>query len=223
MPCALPRASEGMIFYWYSPIPHCHYNTIARGLGNKSCAAMDGLLSVSPPGRRPALLVLSRAHGEPPADALPRRLVLPRGASFQEQGVRARGVRGVRQLHGLPGRLPAVLAVRGDIGDQKPPSGGGARRALNEGAEGMEMKYVIPKIAFPARLVVFAGCAAAGPGAAGAHPGRLRLPPRHRCDGPRAHRFLGAQLPQQADGHRPGGLAAGLGAASSTGSRATSS
>lgn len=41
---------EGLMFYWYSPIPHCHYNTIARGLGNKSCAAMDGLLSVSPAG-----------------------------------------------------------------------------------------------------------------------------------------------------------------------------
>ncbi len=41
---------EGLVFYWYSPIPHCHYNTIARGLGNKSCAAMDGLLSVSPAG-----------------------------------------------------------------------------------------------------------------------------------------------------------------------------
>jgi radical SAM protein with 4Fe4S-binding SPASM domain len=40
----------GLVFYWYSPIPHCHYNTIARGLGNKSCAAMDGLLSVSPAG-----------------------------------------------------------------------------------------------------------------------------------------------------------------------------
>jgi radical SAM protein with 4Fe4S-binding SPASM domain len=40
----------GMTFYWYSPIPHCHYNPIARGLGNKSCAAMDGLLSVSPNG-----------------------------------------------------------------------------------------------------------------------------------------------------------------------------
>jgi radical SAM protein with 4Fe4S-binding SPASM domain len=43
------RALE-MTFYWYSPLPHCHYNTIARGLGNKSCAAMDGLLSVSPAG-----------------------------------------------------------------------------------------------------------------------------------------------------------------------------
>jgi radical SAM protein with 4Fe4S-binding SPASM domain len=42
--------AEGLTFYWYSPLPHCHYNTIARGLGNKSCAAMDGLLSVSPAG-----------------------------------------------------------------------------------------------------------------------------------------------------------------------------
>jgi radical SAM protein with 4Fe4S-binding SPASM domain len=42
--------AEGLVFYWYSPLPHCHYNTIARGLGNKSCAAMDGLLSVSPAG-----------------------------------------------------------------------------------------------------------------------------------------------------------------------------
>jgi radical SAM protein with 4Fe4S-binding SPASM domain len=41
---------EGMTFYWYSPVPHCIYNPLARGLGNKSCAAMDGLLSVSPSG-----------------------------------------------------------------------------------------------------------------------------------------------------------------------------
>ncbi len=42
--------AEGLTFYWYSPTPHCLYNPIARGLGNKSCAAMDGLLSVSPSG-----------------------------------------------------------------------------------------------------------------------------------------------------------------------------
>jgi len=40
----------GLVFYWYSPTPHCYYNPIARGRGNKSCAAMDGLLSVSPAG-----------------------------------------------------------------------------------------------------------------------------------------------------------------------------
>jgi radical SAM protein with 4Fe4S-binding SPASM domain len=40
----------GLTFYWYSPLPHCYYNPLAAGLGNKSCAAMDGLLSVSPAG-----------------------------------------------------------------------------------------------------------------------------------------------------------------------------
>ncbi|MFP4382640.1 MAG: radical SAM protein [Spirochaetia bacterium] len=41
---------NGLTFYWYSPTPHCFYNPIAKGRGNKSCAAMDGLLSVSPRG-----------------------------------------------------------------------------------------------------------------------------------------------------------------------------
>jgi radical SAM protein with 4Fe4S-binding SPASM domain len=42
--------AAGLTFFWYSPTPHCIYNPVARGLGNKSCAAMDGLLSVSPAG-----------------------------------------------------------------------------------------------------------------------------------------------------------------------------
>ncbi len=41
---------EGLTFYWYSPTPFCSYNPIARGLGNKSCAAADGLVSVAPDG-----------------------------------------------------------------------------------------------------------------------------------------------------------------------------
>jgi radical SAM protein with 4Fe4S-binding SPASM domain len=40
----------GVDYFWYSPTPMCLYNPIARGLGNKSCAACDGLLSVSPAG-----------------------------------------------------------------------------------------------------------------------------------------------------------------------------
>jgi radical SAM protein with 4Fe4S-binding SPASM domain len=42
--------AAGVDFFWYSPTPLCLYNPIARGLGNKSCAACDGLLSVSPSG-----------------------------------------------------------------------------------------------------------------------------------------------------------------------------
>ena len=37
-------------FLWYSPLPMCIYNPLAKGLGNKSCAACDGLISVDPEG-----------------------------------------------------------------------------------------------------------------------------------------------------------------------------
>ncbi|MBI4557443.1 MAG: radical SAM protein [Candidatus Hydrogenedentes bacterium] len=37
-------------FLWYSPTPVCIFNPIQHQLGNKGCAACDGLLSVSPRG-----------------------------------------------------------------------------------------------------------------------------------------------------------------------------
>ncbi len=40
----------GIRFLWYSPTPYCIFNPIAEGLGNKSCAACDGLLSIAPDG-----------------------------------------------------------------------------------------------------------------------------------------------------------------------------
>jgi len=40
----------GLEFMWYSPTPICIFNPITRGLGNKGCAACDGLLSVAPDG-----------------------------------------------------------------------------------------------------------------------------------------------------------------------------
>lgn len=45
------RAKEkGVRLVWYSPIPYCFFNPIAHGLGSKSCACVDGLLSVNPAG-----------------------------------------------------------------------------------------------------------------------------------------------------------------------------
>jgi radical SAM protein with 4Fe4S-binding SPASM domain len=41
---------RGLEFLWYSPTPVCLFNPIAHGLGNKGCAACDGLLSISPRG-----------------------------------------------------------------------------------------------------------------------------------------------------------------------------
>ncbi|HEY9055437.1 MAG TPA: radical SAM protein, partial [Rectinemataceae bacterium] len=42
--------SSGLRFFWYSPTPLCIFNPMSRGLGNKSCAAADGLMHVSPSG-----------------------------------------------------------------------------------------------------------------------------------------------------------------------------
>ncbi len=42
--------SVGIDFHWYSPTPFCIFNPIAHGLGNKGCAACDGLIHVSPAG-----------------------------------------------------------------------------------------------------------------------------------------------------------------------------
>lgn len=39
-----------MQFFWYSPLPLCLYNPLAHGLGNKNCAACDGLISIAPDG-----------------------------------------------------------------------------------------------------------------------------------------------------------------------------
>ena len=41
---------QGVRFLWYSPLPMCRFNPIAYGLGNKSCAAITGLLSIDPMG-----------------------------------------------------------------------------------------------------------------------------------------------------------------------------
>lgn len=42
--------AAGLEFMWYSPTPMCIFNPVTRGLGNKGCAACDGLLSVAPNG-----------------------------------------------------------------------------------------------------------------------------------------------------------------------------
>jgi radical SAM protein with 4Fe4S-binding SPASM domain len=42
--------ARGLEFMWYSPTPVCIFNPVSRGLGNKGCAACDGLLSLAPDG-----------------------------------------------------------------------------------------------------------------------------------------------------------------------------
>jgi len=49
-PIIRSAAAEGVTFMWYAPTPLCIFNPVARQLGNKSCAACDGLLAIDPRG-----------------------------------------------------------------------------------------------------------------------------------------------------------------------------
>jgi radical SAM protein with 4Fe4S-binding SPASM domain len=53
---------RGVELIWYSPLPLCIFNTVAEGLGNRGCAAADGLLHVGPKGD--VLPCSSFGHGE---------------------------------------------------------------------------------------------------------------------------------------------------------------
>ena len=45
------RADEkGVRLVWYSPVPYCLFNPVQAGLGSKSCACVDGLISINPAG-----------------------------------------------------------------------------------------------------------------------------------------------------------------------------
>ncbi|MFC1569988.1 radical SAM protein [bacterium] len=48
----IQKLAESMCleFMWYSPTPICLFNPIVHGMGNKGCAACDGLLSIAPNG-----------------------------------------------------------------------------------------------------------------------------------------------------------------------------
>ncbi len=46
------KADERKVrFVWYSPVPYCMFNPVQAGLGSKSCACVDGLISVNPAGQ----------------------------------------------------------------------------------------------------------------------------------------------------------------------------
>ncbi len=60
---------EGIKFLWYSPIPMCKFNPVAYGFGNKSCAAITGLLSLDPMGN----IIPCSSWRKPVASLLKRR------------------------------------------------------------------------------------------------------------------------------------------------------
>ncbi len=86
------RAAErGVELIWYSPIPMCLWNTVAEGIGNRGCAAADGLLHVNPAGD--VLPCSSFRHGESLGNLLHQ--------SFEEIW-RSRGARFFRRKEMMP-------------------------------------------------------------------------------------------------------------------------
>ncbi|MCB9558721.1 MAG: radical SAM protein [Deltaproteobacteria bacterium] len=43
--------TAGIRLVWYSPVPYCIFNPVLHDLGAKSCACIDGILSVGPDGQ----------------------------------------------------------------------------------------------------------------------------------------------------------------------------
>ncbi len=57
---------KGVRLVWYSPVPYCIFNPVQAGLGSKSCACVDGLISVNPAGQ----LIPCSSFGEGIGDLL---------------------------------------------------------------------------------------------------------------------------------------------------------
>jgi MoaA/NifB/PqqE/SkfB family radical SAM enzyme len=80
---------EEVRFVWYSPIPYCIFNPVLHGLGAKSCACVDGILSVDPTGQ-----VLPCSSFETGIGSLLERsfaeINASRAAAYWREAVRAR-------------------------------------------------------------------------------------------------------------------------------------
>ena len=107
--------AAGRTFFWYSPTPYCLYNPVARGLGNKSCAAADGLVHVNPRGRS-CLPSWPEALGSL-LERLFEDIWFSDGRLTSSASARSASLRILRQLRGLPRSLPSMgLRRRGRIG-----------------------------------------------------------------------------------------------------------
>ena len=104
--------ARGVELIWYSPLPLCLLNTIAHGLGNRGCAAADGLLHVEPRRGRPALLQLRprREPRQPAARPLRAGLAVARRPLLPGQADDAARVPRLPRGRRLPGGLRPLLA-----------------------------------------------------------------------------------------------------------------
>jgi radical SAM protein with 4Fe4S-binding SPASM domain len=116
-PVLLEIAAEarrrGMDFMWYSPTPMCLFNPIVHGLGNKGCAACDGLLSVAANGD----VLPCASYDESVGNVLEQGLLevwrSPRAVQFREKFLAHPQCRDCEHFHICNGACPLYWRQRG--------------------------------------------------------------------------------------------------------------
>jgi len=122
--------AAGVDFLWYSPTPLCLYNPLARGLGNKSCAACDGLLSVSPTGDVLPCSSWPEGIGNILSDGFQAVWFSPRAAYFKEKRYAPERCRSCASFTACQAACPLYWAYAG-CGELEAADMKGAREAIS--------------------------------------------------------------------------------------------
>lgn len=110
---------RGILFLWYSPTPYCLFNPIAHGLGNKACAACDGLLSVSPTGDVLPCSSLSEPVGNLLSEPFEEVWNSPRARYYREKRFAPPACRSCPRLRLCAGACPLYWQAVGDAEIQR--------------------------------------------------------------------------------------------------------
>ena len=150
---------------WYSPTPMCLFNPLADGLGNKSCAACDGLLSVAPNGDVLPCSSYPQPVGNLLQAGLRPGLELGPGGLLPPQGAGAGGVRGCEDFPPAP--APARCTGRRWAPANWPPRGGdmplSEARFLPDPRRRGEIQFVFAKsLPYHRRLAIILALLAVG-------------------------------------------------------------
>jgi radical SAM protein with 4Fe4S-binding SPASM domain len=104
---------KGIKFVWYSPVPYCLFNPITHGLGSKSCACVDGLLSVAPDGELLPCSSYERGIGNLLQNAFEDLWYTPEARYWREKQFIPPVCRGCEMRHICCGACPLYWAAHG--------------------------------------------------------------------------------------------------------------
>jgi radical SAM protein with 4Fe4S-binding SPASM domain len=106
-------AAAGVVFHWYSPTPLCLFNPIAHGLGNKGCAACDGLLAIAPDGALLPCSSFPERLGNLLVDGFPAAWQAPRAAAIRAKTLAPPACRNCTDFAACHGACPLYFNKHG--------------------------------------------------------------------------------------------------------------